>query len=165
MLLVASRQIGDPRFSQTVILVTRHGRGPSTIGVILNRPRDTTLDRLFPQVPQAAQHRLHDGGPVASGQLVFLIQGETAPRAAIGVGTGLFLSSDRDSLLKLLAAPTPSSRLRVFSGIASWAPVQLEHEIARGDWHVLPVEAEALFSDAPSELWQKLWRRATQIMT
>ena len=163
VLLVASEDMTDPRFRQSVVLVTRHGRSNSPIGVIVNRVLDRGLERLLPDVKQAAQHRLHYGGPVAAGQLVFMVRSETAPAAAITLAKGLFLSSDGDSLRQLLEAPTPASRLRVFGGFASWAPSQLESEIDRGDWHVLPVDADALFNDPLDGMWLKLWRRATEL--
>ena len=43
-------------------------------------------------------------------------------------------------------------------------PNQLEAEIDRGDWYLLPVDADALFNDPLDDLWPKLWRRATQVM-
>lgn len=164
VLLVAAEGMADPRFRQSVVLVTRHGRNRATVGVIVNRALDVALDRVFPELTQAAQHRLHYGGPVAAGQIVFMVRSEAAPAAAIPLAERLFLSSDSDSLRQLLGAPTPASRLRVFNGFASWAPDQLEGEIDRGDWYLLPVDADLLFSDPLDALWEKLWRRATQVM-
>lgn len=163
VLLVAAEGMMDPRFRQTVVLVTRHGRNRATVGVIINRALDVGLDQVFPGLTPAAQHRLHYGGPVAPGQIVFMLRGEAAPAASITLAERLFLSSDGDSLRALLGAPTPASRLRVFNGFASWAPDQLEAEIDRGDWYLLPVDADVLFSDPLDELWPRLWRLATQI--
>lgn len=164
VLLVAAEGIQDPRFRQTVVLVTRHGRDRAPVGVIFNRAFDVTLDRLFPQLESAAAHKLHYGGPVASGRIVFLVRGEVAPTDAITIDEHLYLASDGGSLLQLLGAPTPSTQLRVFSGFASWAPDQLEDEIARGDWHVLPIDADALFAAPLEDLWSTLLSRATQVM-
>lgn len=163
VLLVAAEAMVDPRFRQTVVLVTRHGRGGSTLGVIVNRPLNVSLDTLFPQSLQAAPHRLHFGGPVAQGQIVYLVRSEIMPSGAIAVGDRLFLASHRESLLRLLDVVTAPARLRVFSGLSSWAPNQLEQEIQRGDWHVLPLDAELLFDDSLEDLWLKLWRRATLV--
>ena len=164
VLLIAGEDMADPRFRQAVVLVTRHGRSNATLGVIVNRPLGTGLGRVFPELKHAAQHRLYYGGPVAQGQLVFMLRGETAPATAIVVAERLFLGSDGDSLRALIEAATPSTRLRVFSGFASWAPYQLESEIDRGDWHLLPVDVDALFNDPPDGMWLRLWRRATQLM-
>lgn len=164
VLLIATEGMADPRFRQSVVLVTQHGPSRSTVGVIVNRVLDVGLDRVFPELKQAARHRLHYGGPVVPGQIVFMVRGETAPAAAIALAERLFLSSDGDSLRQLLDAQTPAARLRVFTGFASWAPYQLESEIDRGDWYLLPVDVDALFNDPLDEMWPKLWRRATQVM-
>ncbi len=164
MLLIAAEGMADPRFRQSVVLVTRHGSGRSTVGVIVNRVLDLRLDKVFPELKQAAEHRLHYGGPVAPGQIVFMVRSESAPAEAITLAEHLFLSSDGDSLRALLEAPTPAIRLRVFAGFASWAPYQLESEIGRGDWYLLPVDAESLFKEPPDKMWPRLWRRATQLM-
>jgi len=164
VLLIAAEGMVDPRFRQSVVLVMRHGRSRSTVGVIVNRVLDAGLDRAFPELKQAAQHRLHYGGPVAPGQIVFMVRGEKAPTEAIALAERLFLSSDGDSLRQLLEAPMPVTRLRVFAGFASWVPYQLENEIDRGDWYLLPVDVDALFEDPLDEMWPRLWRRATQVM-
>ncbi len=164
VLLIAAEGMADPRFRQSVVVVTRHGRSRSTVGVIVNRVLDVGLERVFPELKQTAQHRLHYGGPVAPGQIVFMLRSETAPAAAITLAERLFLSSDGDSLRQLLEAPTPATRIRVFKGFASWAPDQLESEIDRGDWYLLPVDADTLFNDPLDEMWPRLWRRATQVM-
>jgi len=163
VLLIAAEGMADPRFRQSVVLVTRHGPGSSTVGVIVNRVLEAGLDQVFPEIKSAAQHRLHYGGPVAPGQLVFMVRSEAAPAMAIPLAERLFLSSDGDSLRQLLEAPTPADRLRVFKGFASWAPDQLESEIDRGDWYLSPVDADVLFNEPPDEMWPRLWRRATQL--
>jgi putative transcriptional regulator len=101
---------------------------------------------------------------VSQGQIVFLVRNAAAPKAAITLAEQLFISSDGDSLRELIEASIPSSRLRVFDGFSSWAPGQLESEIDRGDWYLLPVDVDALFKEPLDELWQKLLRQATQRM-
>ena len=164
VLLIANEEMVDPRFRESVVLVTRHGRSKSTIGVIVNRPFEISLDQVFPDFRLATQHRLHYGGPVSKGQIVFLVRGGTPPKAAITLADNLYISSDGGSLRRLVEASTPTDRLRVFDGFASWAPGQLENEIDRGDWYLLPVDADALFSEPLGDLWQKLLRRSTQRM-
>lgn len=163
ILLVAGEGMNDPRFRHSVILVTRHGRNRSAIGVIFNRALDVSLDRVFPEQKAAALHRLHYGGPVAQGQLVYLVRADTAPTASIALAERLFFGSEGGSLQQLVAAATAPEKLRVFNGFSSWAPGQLEHEIERGDWHILPIDADALFGEPLEDLWPKLWRRATQV--
>lgn len=165
LLLIANEDMEDPRFRQTVVLVTRHGRSRSTIGVIVNRPTDIRLDQVFSDFAQPlTAHRLHYGGPVAQGQIVFLVRGDVVPKAAITLADKLYISSDGQSLKRLLSNPTPPDRLRVFDGFASWAPGQLEQELDRGDWYLLPVDADSVFGTPAAEIWERLLRRATQRM-
>jgi len=164
VLLVANQDMADPRFRQTVVLVTRHGRSRSTIGVIVNRPYEVTLDQVFEDAPGSKAHRLHYGGPVAQGQIVFLLRGDAAPKAAITLADKLYISSDGHSLRRILQQPPAADRLRVFDGFASWAPGQLEHEVERGDWYLLPVDVDLLFSEPADALWPTLLRRATARM-
>jgi hypothetical protein len=51
--------------------------------------------------------------------------------------------------------------LRVFSGYSGWAPGQLQNELARGGWHVVPADAESVFDKDPAALWPELIERAT----
>lgn len=164
VLLIANEDMADPRFRETVVLVTRHGRSRSTIGVIVNRPFEVTLDQVFEDAPGSKAHHLHYGGPVAQGQIVFLLRGDTPPKAAITLADKLYISSDGHSLRRILQQPPPADRLRVFDGFASWAPGQLEHEVERGDWYLLPVEVDILFTEPADALWPTLLRRATARM-
>lgn len=161
ILLVASRDLDDPNFQQSVVLVTRHGRSPP-IGVIINRPLDVRLDKLFPALPQAGKHLLHRGGPVEPEQLVFLFRSAQAAEGAIEVVDHVFISRNPLVLGELLKGTRAHEGLRVFAGFSGWAPGQLENEVRRGDWHVLPVEAKLLFEPPAGELWPQLYRRATQ---
>jgi putative transcriptional regulator len=161
ILLVASRKIDDPHFQQSVVLVTRHGRS-APIGVIINRPLDKHLGDALPNLPGADKQRLHLGGPVAPNRLVFLFRGDSSPPGTIEVIDKVFFGQQASLLGDLLAGKQPQRGLRVFAGMAGWAPGQLENEIARGDWFVLPVDAAALFERPPESLWPELYRRATQ---
>ena len=69
----------------------------------------------------------------------------------------LYLSASRIVLESLLEG---EAELRVYAGYAGWSPGQLEHEVARGSWHILPGEAAMVFDEAPEELWLELVQRA-----
>ena len=43
-----------------------------------------------------------------------------------------------------------------FAGHAGWGPGQLDHEIARGDWHVTAADATMVFEVKASAIWPKL---------
>jgi putative transcriptional regulator len=161
--LVANRQVAG-FFGESVIVLVDHGTHGS-LGLIVNRPVELTLDELLPDVERARGHGEHAwlGGPVATDQLLFLIRAQQPPRDAALVLDGLFVSGHRETLLGLLSGPGPGVEFRVYVGYAGWAPGQLASEVARGDWTVAPGDAAAVFARDPSGLWEKLLRRHQEI--
>lgn len=164
MILVATPQLTDPTFAQTIVLVTRHGRSPP-IGVILNRPTAVDLNQVFPSLDTPAPDKLFFGGPVDRGLLVYLFRGDAAapsPDGAIELAPSLFLSRTPTLLAELLRGARAHHGLRVFGGFAGWAPGQLEREIERGDWQLLRVDEVPLFDRPPESLWPELSGRTQQ---
>jgi putative transcriptional regulator len=160
LLLVASNRITDAHFSRSVVLVTHHGGG-GPLGIILNRPTDLALADVFDgeTALQGRKDRLFVGGPVSRQTLVFLLRADPPPQSAVEVLAGLFMSLDAEEGLRRLRES--DGEVRVFAGYSGWAPGQLEKEIARGDWHLLPADADSVFSREPGSLWEELVRRAS----
>lgn len=158
-LLVASQQMADPRFRQTVILVTKHGNtGP--IGVIINRPQDITLDMIFPAYPAAKDFNLFNGGPAYPKQISYLVRGADAVEGVLTISGNIYLAYDVSLLGELLNGKRHYTGLRVMHGLASWAPGQLEYEIKLGDWFVMPLDEAVIFDRPPAEMWQELQSHA-----
>lgn len=160
--LVAKRELADPNFRETVVLVTHPPQG-GPWGVIINRPLDHRLSEVLPDYESLKGRKdvLFFGGPVTREGLVFLVRSPKAPPGATAVLRDVFFTSDTDLIDSLLKRPDPTRDLRVFSGHAGWAPGQLEREIARGGWHVIPADAETVFDKDPALVWPELIRRAT----
>jgi len=154
--------MADPRFRQTVILVTRHGHtGP--IGVVINRPQGIKLDMIFPAIPAAKEFSLFDGGPVYPKQISYLVRGADAVEGALKVSRNIYLAYDSTVLGEFLNGKRRYKGLRVMHGLASWAPGQLEYEINRGDWLVMPIDETVIFDRPPAEMWQELQSHAANM--
>lgn len=164
ILLVASRQLTHPGFRETVVLVTRHGRG-GPIGIIVNRPLKVSLRELFPSLPASETRPLHEGGPLERGQISYLFRSTEALPGTLVVSEQTYIGRSVPLLSELLRGSRPQHGLRVIAGYAGWAPGQLESEIARGDWLVLPVDGKAIFDRPVAAIWQELHQRATQMTT
>ena len=155
ILLVARAELPDPNFRGSVVLVMNN-IGPAPAGMIVNRPTKIPLSRLFPDIEGLAQlpDRVYFGGPVELGAVSFLFRADAPPpEHATKVLEGLYLSTDRDLLRKLLARDNPTEGLRIFIGYSGWGPGQLESEIARGDWTLAPAEAGTIFDGRPERPW------------
>lgn len=158
-LLVAKPTMSDPRFQESVVLVTRHG-GPGPIGLILNKPTEIHLNDLFSDLPEMDEQtgRVYFGGPVSNEILAFMVETESQPRKALSIVDQIYLALDPDLLRDFIDHPEQRRELRVFSGYAGWGPGQLEAEIERGDWWELPLRRKYLFTESPETLWKRLVR-------
>jgi len=129
--------------------------GPGTVGVILNRPTKMEVSQLFPDIKRLAQlhDRVYFGGPVDFGAVWFLVRAATRPEHAIKACDGVYLSADRELLLKLLGRDRPMEGLRIFVGHSGWAPGQLEAEIDDGDWTLDRARPDAIFNGKSEHPW------------
>jgi putative transcriptional regulator len=162
ILLVARKNLPDPYFRDSVVLVTRSA-GLAPVGVIVNRPTEVPLSRVFSDIERlrSRDENLFFGGPVLPEHLVVVFRAAVPPTEAIEVLEGVYMSASRELLRELLDRENPVDGLRVFAGHAGWAPGQLESEVARGDWHLVTADARMLFEMKPERLWPELERRAS----
>jgi len=161
--LLATPKVQHPYWKETVILLLEHGPG-GTLGVILNRPLAIPLAEVLPEIPGIRERELqvYLGGPVAKHELLFLLRAEQGPEGARAVVPDVYFGPSEILIDARLFAATPASELRVFAGRAGWAPQQLDGELARGDWRVLPADAEAVFELDSERQWQELMQRRLQ---
>ena len=160
--LLASRQLKDPNFRETVVLLIEYGLD-GAMGLVINRPSAVKLATVFPDIEELKQREdtIYVGGPVAVNQMMLLIRSSKMPEDATAVVPNVYISSSWKELERLIKKTTKDERFRLFAGYAGWAPSQLDFERTRGDWYVLEADAESIFSQNPSELWQELIRRVT----
>jgi len=150
LLLVASEKIADPRFQQTVILITRHDR-QGTSGLILNRPLGTLPAEVEAALP-GNPHALFWGGPVSPLQVTGLLFGDQGDHGS-PLAKGLHLLH-ADQLADMLHTPSQGAgEMRLYLGYAGWAPKQLAREIERGDWSVQAVDPSTLQHTPAEQLW------------
>ena len=157
-LLISTDEIGDPSWSQTVVLLLHHDAN-GTLGVAINRPTEVALDEIVPdlgEVPDLAAG-VFRGGPVRPTQLVYLVRNpppnllRNAPRILDGV----YASGDLGALPQIVEAGG-SETLRLYAGHVEWSPGQLDREIAEDRWTITLGSAERIFAPNPSQLWQRL---------
>lgn len=162
-LLVAAPGLLDPNFHRTVVYVIEQGPGGS-LGVVLNRPSDTPLTEILPAwAPLSARpHSVFVGGPVEAGTALCLgalrtgqdAAGVEALVAVLGPVALVDLDGDPDALAPRLRG------LRVFAGYSGWGGGQLDGEIGRGDWVVVPALPDDVLTSAHGgELWARVLRR------
>lgn len=154
-LVAARQQQGD--FSRSVVLLLDYGPN-GAFGLIVNRPTTLSLAKLLPDVGalQGRDDSLYVGGPVAIDHLILLIRAKSAPPGAVHVMDDIYVSGSVKTLRAIAGDGAPSASFRGYAGYAGWGPGQLDREIANGDWFVRPADPEAVFTQDPAGLWEKL---------
>ena len=158
MFLVATPQLRDPRFAETVVLVLNHGR-EGAIGVVVNRPTWVEPEALFPEVDFFRRYRgvVWFGGPVARTSALFLVRdGDVVESDPIV--DDIHITADIDEIRENLPYRTDERILRVYAGYAGWGPGQLDSEISAGDWQVTPASGDLIFTPEPASLWREVHR-------
>lgn len=154
-LLVASDNMKDHNFEQTVVLVLHHDKN-GTLGVMINRPTTLGAAKNFPELDYLpkAPSPIYFGGPVAPTRLLMLLRDPPAGLdKAAPVFKDVVVSADPDFLRGKTAAA--KGELRIYAGHAEWAAGQLDQEISAGDWRVVAGNASLVFTDKPLKLWDE----------
>lgn len=157
VMLVATRQLIDPNFGGSVVLLIDLGVG-GAIGVIINRPTPVSVGAALPQLDALRNHpeSVYLGGPVDTRSMRVLAATDEDVADAPEIVEGLYYVEELSTLRALLRLQPGSLRLRFYAGYAGWGPGQLENEVARGDWLIVEMDLEFLFSDTPERVWPDL---------
>jgi putative transcriptional regulator len=158
--LVASRNLPDPVFQQSVILVLPPDESPIVAGVIINKPTDMTLDKLLklPLAPEKRNQKVYFGGPVDISSPLMLLRTTHPPKGGIQLWTNLYGVADIDSIGDILKESQSGLDARFYLGRAQWAPDQLRGELLEGAWTVLPVQTDLIFEHDSGKVWPTLSR-------
>ena len=163
-LLVATPLIRDPRFERTVIYMIEHD-AEGAMGLIVNRPIGSgpiaaLLERL--DVEQngdtvenvTSEITVHYGGPVDGSMGFILHTSDYSSEGTIAVDDKVAMTA-RTEILRDIAAGRGPRRSRLMFGYAGWGPGQLESEMARKSWIVVPADENLIFDDDYDSKWER----------
>jgi putative transcriptional regulator len=155
--LVAKPSIDGGPFRHSVVLLLAHG-DEGTLGIIVNRATEIPLSTVLAELDadETGDPALNFGGPVALDGLMFLFKSDDPPADVSSVMGGVYYSGDRKLLEKLLKRKEGRDRLKLYLGHAGWSPGQLQGEILRGSWTLVPADAFTVFQKSPDAIWPEL---------
>lgn len=162
--LVASKQLRDPQFFETVVLLIEYD-SHGAMGLVINRPTKVKLSKVLPEIDglQKRSDTIYLGGPVAKNQLMLLIRTNSPPEGSRLIFKDIYLSSSQTIIEKMIDDPDTPERFRVYAGYAGWASGQLDQEVYRGGWHILQADEESVFDKTPTAIWPELIRRSSAL--
>lgn len=152
--LVASGVMQGEPFEKTVIyLESHHGYGAH--GFILNKPlsgaESQSLQTRFPLA-----QRFYYGGPVGVGEVVTLLIPD--PESENGfrlLNADTLQERDMSAYNAIVTDAQLMGEVRVIAGYAGWSPFQLNREVMRGAWNVIPYDRAYLEAAEQRAIWNK----------
>ncbi len=158
--LVASRNLGDPNFAKTVILVVRSD-AKGVLGLVLNHRTDVPLSRVLESLKAAKDlsDPVYLGGPVETPAVFALFQSPAKLEGAERVFDGVYLISAKTLFEQTISSRPKPDVFHVYLGYAGWTQDQLRQEVELGAWFVFPAETGTVFNADPDSLWLEMIRK------
>jgi len=159
-LLVAARDLRDPNFAETVVLLVDYS-ADGAAGLVVNVPVDVSVARLFPRpgLTEEASGSAYYGGPVSATSALALVLATAPLTGARPVVGDVQLVATRSLMEEMLEDRVDTGRSRVYLGRSGWGPGQLDREHSLGAWHVFDADADTIFAPEPAGVWERLIAR------
>ncbi len=165
--LVATPAVLDTFFKHSVVLMVHHD-SEGSLGFIVNKPTNIDLSFVVKDLGisngYSGMEKIFFGGPVApqTGTIIFSspkIPEETglAGLPIAQISEQLYLSQDRSVFEKIFV--DPPENFIVLMGYSGWGPGQLESEMSRNDWLIVPYKDHKLVFDGKEE---ETWKKAIE---
>ena len=158
-LLIASPEMGDPRFAHTVILMVRHDRN-GAFGLIVNRPvKEEDLARLLDDLGEnsdgvTGKIEIYLGGPVQT-QLGFVLHSAEYHRPETVAIDGKVAATSSPDVLRDIAEQHGPQKFIFAFGYAGWGPGQLDSEIQQNAWLSVPADETIVFDGDHVTKWRR----------
>jgi len=165
-LLIASPDMDDPRFAQTVILMVQHSKD-GALGIIINRPvGELSYAELLKSIGETGSAangkvRIYAGGPVQLNAGFVLHSRDYHRPETLDIDGRIAMTASPNVLRDIAAAKGPKKSLIAF-GYAGWGPGQLENELMRHDWYTAPEDPALVFDDDRGKVWKEAMARRSQ---
>jgi putative AlgH/UPF0301 family transcriptional regulator len=159
-LLVASRDLADPNFAETVILLVRYDE-QGVVGLILNRRTDLPLSRVFKGMKSAEKRsdQVYLGGPVETPAVFSLLKSSSQIEGAEHIFGDVYLILSKTLFEQTISTRPEPNVFHVYLGYAGWHKDQLRKEVELGSWFILPADASTVFNSDPDSLWSQMIRK------
>ena len=153
VLLIADPFLKDPNFMRTVVLLTEH-RSDGTLGFVLNRQYENTLDELLPEV-KGVKLPVYYGGPVQMNTIHFLHRYPDQIPGGVEVMKGIYWGGDFEAVVSLINnSDVDPGRLRFYIGYSGWSAGQLATEMAEKTWLTVEAARSLIFHTNAEEIWR-----------
>ncbi|MFW0094732.1 MAG: YqgE/AlgH family protein [Coxiella endosymbiont of Haemaphysalis qinghaiensis] len=153
--LVAMPQLNDFNFTKSVVYISEHDN-KGALGIIVNKPlQQVTLDNVLEylniklNISNIGEHPVLMGGAIGQENGFIIYERQTKNEQA-----QLSISTSKETLEDIANNKGPDNFL-IALGYSGWDAGQLEQEISRNDWLIVPYDRIILFETPLKQRWQK----------
>ena len=166
--LIAMPGLADVIFSKSVVYLCEHSeRG--ALGLVINKPSDINLDKLFEKVDlhlgraDLRGQPVFQGGPVQTERGFVLHESVQSPvepasdplyTSTMVIPGGLEMTTSRD-VLEALSTGAGPRRVLISLGYAAWGEGQLESEIGENAWLTVNADQAVIFDTPVAQRYDK----------
>ncbi|MBP6901777.1 MAG: YqgE/AlgH family protein [Burkholderiaceae bacterium] len=161
--LIAMPGMADDSFAGSVVYLCEH-TDKGALGLVINKPTDLTLRKLFQKVelsldePALAEQPVFYGGPVQTERGFVLhepLGGEASPYSStLAIPGGLEMTTSKD-VLEAVSHGAGPKRMLVTLGYSGWGAGQLEEELGRNGWLTVDAQPEIIFDTPVEQRYQR----------
>jgi putative transcriptional regulator len=158
-LLVATPEMRDPRFVETVIYMVKHGP-EGAFGLVINRPlakgpmEDLLKGLGIDSKGASGEIIIHYGGPVSPSAGFLLHSDDVLVEESAKVANGIAMTSDPKLIESMARGKGPRQSLFIM-GYSGWAPGQIEGELKTGSWFVVSGDRALIFGKDAERKWSQ----------
>ncbi len=156
--LISEPFLLDNYFKRSIVFLTEHNN-EGTIGFVLNKPVDVSIEELLEDFPKM-DVSFSLGGPVSTNTLHFIhTLGDIIPNS-IHVKDDIFWGGNFEVVEKLIiSGKIKENQIRFFLGYSGWRPNQLDDELEDNAWVVTEIPSEEIMSTNNEYFWNKMLRK------
>ena len=154
--LIASPDLEDPNFKQSVVLVCEHSK-EGAFGLIINRILMNSfapLLKVFDIKKSLVDLPVYFGGPVKPEQGYVIYSPFQKRYGAIRISKDLAVTASKEILSDIAGGKGPESCIFAL-GFAGWSSSQLEEELMMDSWIISPADLNVIYTVPVSERWRQ----------
>ncbi len=150
--IVATEELKDPRFKNTVIIMLDHDK-KGALGVVINKSLGKfSVDSLIKNLDNETSKKkffynfevpIFWGGPLDSDKIFILHSKDYKNQKTIEYNK-ISISYDQKTLVDIAENKGPKNYL-IINGLSAWTVGQLDGEIERGHWNLSEISEDIIF--------------------
>lgn len=162
--LIANSDSMGPYFTNSVILLTEYS-SEGALGIIINHPTAIMVLEVLPDLEGLDKKTdfLFSGGPVLQSYITMLLSSDKLMDDTKHVFGKVYYSTSTITLGNMIKNNDPNEAVRLYAGYAGWVSGQLEAEITRGSWRLIPADQYTIFNKDPESIWEDLTKGNSQL--